>query len=164
MVRCPHSRSKAILPYSALLEVALRLSTTMLLPTWATISCEYCHASCHSGRGTDIIQSSVDAAVEFGGVRFNLGQTLTLCPGLMYTANFFTISQCPSVGACICSLQACVGSNCINFDPAGGDVPTQQFSFNFIAASAQTTLTVQTNFCERRFVRFDDFSVKPVGQ
>ena len=161
---CPRSHSRAILLYLAPVEAVLRSSTTTLLPTRTTISCKWPHALCDLRRCTDFYRSSVNAAIEFAGVSFNLGQPLTLCLGQTYTASFFTISQCPSAGACSCTLQACVGSNCLTFDPAGGNVPNQLFSFNFVAASAQDTLTIQTDFCERRFVRFDDLSVKSAGQ
>ncbi|KAL8815150.1 MAG: hypothetical protein Q9223_005685 [Gallowayella weberi] len=112
---------------------------------------------------------SVNADVEFAGPNFALTQTLSLCPGSTYKVAFYTASQCPRAGACSCALEACLGGNCGGFDPPGGDAPRsrQEFTFNVPDTAGPTTeLKIDLadfgggiRLCERRFVRFDDFSV-----
>ncbi|KAL8807403.1 MAG: hypothetical protein Q9182_000742 [Xanthomendoza sp. 2 TL-2023] len=112
---------------------------------------------------------TVNADLDFAGPNFALTQTLSLCAGSTYRVVFYTASQCPRAGACTCRLEACLGGNCLEFDPPGGDGPKsrQEFTFNVPDTAGPTTdlkidladLGSGTRLCERRFVRFDDFSV-----
>lgn len=96
---------------------------------------------------------------------FTLSQSITVCDGAPYVFWFATTSACESASSCYCTMTACIGDTCLDFDPPTGG--SAQFGMAYNApvlangdGSQETVMISVAPLCEREYVRFTSASLE----